>query len=38
MLLKKLIVPTLGDDLYRIIFSCGLVESMSECFADDRIS
>jgi hypothetical protein len=36
LLLKELIVPTFGDDLHHIILSCGPIESMSECFADDR--
>jgi hypothetical protein len=36
LLLKEVIVPTLGDDLHRIILSCGPVESMHECFTFDR--
>jgi hypothetical protein len=36
LLLKELTVPAFGGDLDRVILSCGLVESMSECFTDDR--
>jgi hypothetical protein len=36
LLLKELTIHVFGDDLYRIILSCGSVESMSEWFADDR--
>jgi hypothetical protein len=36
LLLKKLVIPALGDDLHRIILGCGLVETMSEAFPDDR--
>jgi hypothetical protein len=35
LLLKKLAVPALGDDLYHFILSCRPVESMPEGFADD---
>jgi hypothetical protein len=35
LLLEKLTVPTFGDDLHRVILSCGPVESMFECFAYD---
>jgi hypothetical protein len=38
LLLKKMTIPTLGDDLDHVIHSCGLVESMFECRADDRMS
>jgi hypothetical protein len=31
LLLKKLTVPTHGDDLHHVILRYGLVESMSEC-------
>jgi hypothetical protein len=36
LLLKELTVPAFGGDLDRVILSCGSVESMSECFTDDR--
>jgi hypothetical protein len=35
LLLKKLTVPTLGDDLHHVIPSCRPIESMFECFAND---
>jgi hypothetical protein len=35
LLLKKLAVPALGDNLHRIILNCRPVESMSECLTDD---
>jgi hypothetical protein len=38
LLLKKLAVPAFVDDLRRIILSRGPVESMYECFIDDRMS
>jgi hypothetical protein len=38
LLLKKLTVPALGDNLHRVILSSGLVEFMSECYANDRMS
>jgi hypothetical protein len=36
LLLKEPAVPALGDDLHRVIISCGAVETMSECFFYDR--
>jgi hypothetical protein len=36
LLLKEQTVPALGDNLHHIILSHGLVESMFECFVDDR--
>jgi hypothetical protein len=35
LLLKKLAIPTFGDDLYRVILGCKPVETMSEDFHDD---
>jgi hypothetical protein len=35
LLLKKLAIPALGDDLHHVFLSCWPVESMSEGFADD---
>jgi hypothetical protein len=35
LLLKKLAIPALGDDLHRAILGCRPVESMFECFAED---
>jgi hypothetical protein len=37
LLLKKLTAHALGDNLNRVILSHGLVESMPECLADDRM-
>jgi hypothetical protein len=36
LLMKKLTVHALGDDLHCVILSYGPVESMSECLVDDR--
>jgi hypothetical protein len=36
LLLKKLAVFALGDDVHHIILSCRPVETMSECLAYDR--
>jgi hypothetical protein len=38
LLLKELAIPTLGDNLHRVILGCRLVETMSEGFPDDRTS
>jgi hypothetical protein len=38
LLLKELTVFTLGDDFYRVILDCRLVEFMHECFSNDRAS
>jgi hypothetical protein len=38
LLLENLTIPALGDDLHRIVLSCGLVESMSECLSNDGMS
>jgi hypothetical protein len=35
LLLKELTIPTFGDDLQRVILSCGPVKSLSECLVDD---
>jgi hypothetical protein len=37
LLLKELTIPTFGDDLHCVILLSGPVESMSECFAYDRV-
>jgi hypothetical protein len=37
LLLKELTIPVLGDDFYCAILTCRLIESMSKCFADDRM-
>jgi hypothetical protein len=36
LFLKKLVVFTLGEDFHHVIIGCRLVESMSECFSNDR--
>jgi hypothetical protein len=36
LLLEELAVFAIGDDLYHIILSCRLVETVSEGFAYDR--
>jgi hypothetical protein len=36
-LMKELNIPAFGDDLHCVILSCGPVESMPECFGDDRM-
>jgi hypothetical protein len=38
LLLEELAVIALGDDLYRVILSCRLVETVHEFFADDITS
>jgi hypothetical protein len=38
LLLNELTILALGDDLHHVIFSCGLVESMSKYLANDRTS
>jgi hypothetical protein len=37
LLLKKLVVITLGDNLHHVILSCEAVENMPECLAYDRM-
>jgi hypothetical protein len=36
LLLEELTITAFGDDVHLIILSDGPVESMSECFTDDR--
>jgi hypothetical protein len=36
LLLKELTISVLGYNFHCVILGCGLVESMSECFAYDR--
>jgi hypothetical protein len=36
LLLEELTIIALGDDLYHVILSCRLVESMAECLTYDR--
>jgi hypothetical protein len=36
LLLEKLIIHVFGDDLHHVILGCGPIETMFECFANDR--
>jgi hypothetical protein len=38
LLLEELAIFTLLYDLHHVILCCGPVESMPECFFDDRVS
>jgi hypothetical protein len=37
LLLEKLTILALGDYFHRVILTCRLVESISECFANDVV-
>jgi hypothetical protein len=37
LLLEELIVYELGDNFHHVIFCCGLVESVSESLAYNRV-